>query len=162
MTRWTHALALTVALAAPVAAQPMGPPDGGPGGRPFGPPRFMSRIFPPSLVMRNQEELKLTDAQREIIKTAMVEAERELVDLRWTLAAESEKLDRLLDRDRIDEAEALAQMDRVLAAEDRMKRRHLALLIRIRNALTPEQRAQLQVLRSSEPLPPGPPGPPPD
>jgi Spy/CpxP family protein refolding chaperone len=159
MTRWTRAFALTVALAAPVAAQPMGPPDGGPGGgRGFGPPRFLARLFPPSLVMRSQEQLKLTDAQRDAIKTAMVETERELVEVRWTLEAESEKLDQVLQREQVDEAAALAQMDRVLAAEDGMKRRHLALLVRIRNLLTPDQRAQLKTLQASEPPRPGPPG----
>ena len=109
MTPAMRACALTLALVAAAAAQPMGPPDGGPGGgRPFAPPRFLSRLFPPSLVMRNQDALKLTDAQRDAIKAAMVETERELVDVRWTLESASEKLDRLLQGEQVDEAQALA------------------------------------------------------
>ena len=160
MTIAPRALVLVALLALPAAAQPMGHPDGGPG-RPQ-PPRFMAQLFPPSLVMQSQAELALSDAQRERIKSAMVDAERDLTDDRWTLEAESEKLATLLGKQDGDQAAALAQMDRVLAAETRLKKRHFALLLAIRDALTPAQRAKLTAARTREPHAPfgPPPGPP--
>lgn len=149
----TAVLALAL-CAAPSAAQPMGP--GGPPGR-HGPPAFLKRLYPPGLVMRNQDEITLTDAQRDAIKQAMADTERQLLDVRWSMEAEGEKLERLLDADPVDETAALAQVDRVMAAESQMKRRHLALLIRIKNLLTPEQRDRLRTLRGRVPIP-GPPG----
>jgi RNA polymerase sigma-70 factor (ECF subfamily) len=60
---------------------------------------------------------------------------------------ESEKLADLLKGDTVDEKAALAQSERVLAAEQEIKQVHLALLIRIKNQLTPAQQKQLRELR---------------
>jgi Spy/CpxP family protein refolding chaperone len=157
MTRLVPALAVVAfALAAvpPALAQP-----GRHGGGRGGPPPFVDRMYPPGLVMRHQDEIGLTAAQRDGIKKAMADTEHQLVDLRWTLEAEMEKLTKLLDADTVDEQAALAQTDRVMEAEQRLKKAHLTLLIRIKNMLTPPQREKLQTLRTRDP---GPPGPPPD
>jgi len=57
----------------------------------------------------------------------------------------------LLDAPRIDESRALAQADRVMSLEHDVKKSHPALLIRIRNLLTDEQRAELAKMRKAEP-----------
>ena len=48
---------------------------------------------------------------------------------------------------RVDEKAALDQVARVLAIEAKVKQAHLRLLIRIKNALSPEQQQQLKQLR---------------
>jgi Spy/CpxP family protein refolding chaperone len=160
MTLPMRALALVALLALPAAAQPIGgpPPDGGPGRG--GPPRFMSQLYPPTMVMQSQDEIGLSDVQRDRIKAAMVDAERELTDDRWALEAETEKVSKLLEQPQVDQAAVLAQMDRVLAAESKLKKRHFALLLAIRDALTPAQRAKLDGMRRRDR--PGPPPMPPE
>jgi len=147
MTAARPLVALVALLAATTAlAQPMR--------RGRGAPRFVERMFPPRLVMRHQDAIALGAEQRDRIKQAMTETERSLVDLRWALEAELEKLAQLLDADAVDEAAALAQADRVMQAEQRLKKAHLTLLIRIKNVLTPAQREKLQALRGRDREPP--------
>ena len=60
----------------------------------------------------------------------------------------SQNLTELLDATPIDEARALSVIDQVHEAEAEIKRANLSALIRIKNALTQEQRDQLTELRS--------------
>jgi Spy/CpxP family protein refolding chaperone len=129
-------------------AQPaqQGPDD------PFG--RF---LFPPELVMQHQGEIGITDAQRATLTTAVQQAQSKIVETQFKLSAEGEKLARLLQGARgvrtlpptIDEGQALEQVDRILSLEREMKRAQMTLLIRIKNALTPDQQAKLMQLRQS-------------
>jgi len=125
-----------LALATPArAADP-------PGGDPIG-----SKLFPPELVMANQAELGLDDRQRETILKELERAQAQFPRLQWQLQAASQQLGKLLDATQVDEAKALAQASEVMKLETEIKRTHLTLLIRIRNALTEAQRAKLQALR---------------
>ena len=145
--RMTVAVCL-ILLAAPLrlAAQPMEPPmEGGPPG--MGGPSFLENVFPPGLIMRHQSDIGLTDAQREAITKHMEEAQKGLVTLQWDVERESEKLGKLLQAERVDEATALRQADQVMSAEERLKKAHLTLLIRIKNDLTPAQQQKLRELR---------------
>jgi len=158
MNAATIVLVLGLALA-PVWAQPEGPPPMGPPGGPgdLGPPRppvFLERLFPPSLVMQNQAAIGLTDDQRKAIIDGMADAEKQLLDVRWKLEAESEKLTKLVDADPLDERAALAQAGRVLELESQLKRTHLGLLLRIKNQLTAVQREKLRELRPARPRAP--------
>lgn len=128
-------------MAQPMGQPPMGEPPMG------GPPAFMENVFPPGLIMRHQTEIGLTDAQRETITKQMEDAQKSLVALQWDVERESEKLAKLLAVDHIDEATALRQADQVMSAEERLKKAHLALLIRVKNTLTPAQQEQLRKLR---------------
>jgi TonB-dependent SusC/RagA subfamily outer membrane receptor len=104
-------------------------------------------LFPPELVMANQQAIELTDSQRSAIQGAMREAQSRFVDLQFAVSGEMEKLGQLLGQTRVDEAAVLAQVDRVLAAEREIKRAQLGLMIRIKNQLTAEQQAELRALR---------------
>jgi len=145
--RMTVALCLILLAASlQVAAQPMEPPmEGGPPG--MGGPSFLENVFPPSLIMRHQSDIGLTDAQREAITKQMEDAQKTLVTLQWDVERESEKLGKLLAAERVDEAVALRQADQVMSAEERLKKAHLTLLIRFKNALTPAQQQKLRQLR---------------
>ncbi len=114
---------------------------------PLRPPSFLDQLFPPRLVMRHQAAIGLTDAQRKAITQAIGESQQRVVELRWTLDAESEAMAKLLEADPVDEAAVLAQSDKVVAIEDRIKREHLRLLVRIKNVLTPQQERRLRERR---------------
>ena len=139
-----------VLLAVPplVMAQPMGEPPMAGGPPPgMGGPSFLENVFPPSLIMRHQTDIGLTDAQRETITKHMEEAQKSLVALQWDVERESEKLGKLLEPAHVDEVAALRQADQVMSAEERLKKAHLTLLIGIKNALTPAQQEKLRQLR---------------
>ena len=128
----------------PMEAHHPGP--GGPGGPGMPEDPLVHHMYAPELVMQHQSELGLTDAQRASIQGAMKEAQGTVMDTQWKLSAETEKLGNLLHVDRIDEAQALAQVDRILTLERDMKRAQMTLMIRIKNALTPAQQQKLQQL----------------
>jgi Spy/CpxP family protein refolding chaperone len=107
-------------------------------------PAVMGRLFPPTLIMQRQHELALTDQQQEIIKAELREFQSQVVDVQWDLQSSQGALESLLAEDRIDADAAAGAIDRVLAAENALKKLHLTLLIRIRNVLDPEQITTLE------------------
>ena len=109
------------------------------------------RLFPPDLIMQHQAELGIDERQRDVLTKELAAFQSRIVDLQWKLSSAAEDLARLLDVPRVDEARALAQADKVMALERDVKKSHLALLIRVRNLLTDEQRAQLAKLRKPAP-----------
>ena len=48
----------------------------------------------------------------------------------------------------VDEQQAVAQLEKVLAVEREIKRGQVAFMIRLKNKLTPEQQAKLEDIRS--------------
>lgn len=150
-------LALLLGSATVARAQPPGPPPGVK--TPPAPPAFLQRLFVPELVMRYQTEIALTPEQREAITQAMVDTQKKLVDLQWQFEGASKKLTDMLSGAAIDEAVAVAEADRLLNLEQQMKKAHLGLLIRIKNALTASQQNRLTELRAREAQRPGPPPP---
>ena len=104
-------------------------------------------LFPPELVMQNQQKIGLKPDQRTAITQAIQELQNKVVELQWRMQEEGQRLAEILQRNTISENEALAQVDRVLAVERDVKRAHMAMLIRIKNTLTPEQQGMLKALR---------------
>ena len=104
-------------------------------------------LYPPDLVMQHQIELGLGDAERQALRQAVQQAQVKFTDLQWRLSAETERLDAILREPVLREAQVLEQVDRVLALERDLKRTKIALLVRIKNMLTPEQQAKLAGMR---------------
>lgn len=129
------AFAMTVQAQGPGAQIP-GQPD------PFG--RF---LFPPELVMQHQGQIGLTDGQRATLQSAIQDAQGTVLKMQFALAAEAEKLTKLLEAPRLAEADVLSQVDRILMIEREVKRAQVTLMVRIKNTLTEEQQAKLRQLR---------------
>ncbi len=108
---------------------------------------FARYLFPPELVMSNQQTINLADRQRSAIQDAMREAQGKFVDLQFKMSGEGEKLQRLIQGTSIDEARLLEQVDRVLSLERDIKHTQLTLMARIKNQLTEQQQTQLRELR---------------
>ena len=107
-------------------------------------PEFAKHLFPPEMVMQHQQNLRLTPEQRTSITQAIRDLQLKVVDLQWKMQDEAQKLTELVQGARVDEAQTLAQVDRVLGIEREIKRAHMALLVRIKNLLTPEQQDALR------------------
>jgi Spy/CpxP family protein refolding chaperone len=155
VSRITIALALLAAARAP-AQQPPGSPSGpggpgalgGPGGQPRQEDPFARFLFPPELVMQQQRAIGLKPEQRTAITRVIQEFQAKILDLQWQMQDETQRFAELLDKPVVDQAAALAQIDKVLAVERDVKRAHIGLLIAIKNNLTAEQQARLAQARS--------------
>jgi len=49
-------------------------------------------LFPPELIMQNQQALNLSEEQQVFFKSELREAQKRFVDLQWKLEDETEKL----------------------------------------------------------------------
>jgi Spy/CpxP family protein refolding chaperone len=126
------------------AQHPTPAPDGHP--QP-GPDPFGQNFFPPELVIQNQQAIGLSDEQKTYFRTEIRDAQVKFTDLQWKLQDEAEKMMSLVKQPRVDEQQALAQLERVLTVEREIKRAQVALLVHIKNKLTPEQQARLDDIR---------------
>jgi len=105
-------------------------------------------LFPPELVMQHQEEIGLTEAQKNVLKTESRKAALRFTELQWQLADAGEKLAGLVKQPRVDEQQAIAALDQILDVEREIKRLQISLVIRTKNTLTPEQQAKLQDIKN--------------
>ena len=101
-------------------------------------------MFPPELVMQNQQAVGLSDEQKNTLKTELRQAQVRFTEMQWALQDEMDKFLAILKRTKIDEKEATTQLDKVLSAEREIKRAQITLMIRIKNNLTPAQQAKLR------------------
>jgi Spy/CpxP family protein refolding chaperone len=108
---------------------------------------FGQSFFAPELVIQHQEAIGLSAEQKDSLKAEIRQAQLKFTELQWKLQDEMEKLVSLVKQPHVDEQQALAQLDKVLAAEREVKREQVTLLTRIKNKLTPEQQAKLAELR---------------
>jgi len=113
-----------------------------------GPDPFGQAFFPPELVMQHQEEIGLTADQKTYLKTEIRQAQLKFTETQWKLQDEMEKMVALVKQPRVDEQEALAQLEKVLTLEREIKRAQISLLVHIKNNLTPEQQSKLDDIRS--------------
>jgi hypothetical protein len=111
---------------------------------------FARYLFPPELVMANQQAINLTDRQRAAIQQAMKDAQGKFIDEQFKMSGEAEKLQHLLQGTSVDEAKVLDQVDRVLTIEREIKHVQLTLMMKIKNQLTAEQQGTLSALRGGQ------------
>src|ERR1700687_429116 len=104
-------------------------------------------FFAPELVIQHQEAIGLNEEQKTYLKTEIRQAQLKFTEWQWKLQDEMEKLVSLVKQPRVEEQEALSQLEKVLALEREIKRAQVTLLLRIKNKLTPEQQAKLTEIR---------------
>src|SRR5215472_7153037 len=104
-------------------------------------------FFAPELVIQHQEAIGLNAEQKDYFKAEIRQAQLKFTELQWKLQDEMEKLVALIKQPHVDEQQAIAQLERVLAAEREIKKEQVTLLVRIKNKLTAEQQSKLADLR---------------
>src|SRR6267378_8540248 len=78
-------------------------------------------FFAPELVIQHQEAIGLGAEQKEYLKTEIRQAQLKFTELQWKLQDEMEKLVALVKQPRVDEQQVLAQLEKLLAAEQQGK-----------------------------------------
>ncbi|MCC7539595.1 MAG: hypothetical protein IT379_25460 [Deltaproteobacteria bacterium] len=106
-------------------------------------------LYTAEAVMDHQSALALTPAQTSAIQQDLRASQAALLDLDWQLRGAEEQLRSTLAAEPIDEQRAARDAEAVARLEGSVKVAHLRLLVRIRNALTPTQRATLDALRGA-------------
>jgi hypothetical protein len=104
-------------------------------------------LYPPEALLGHAQELGLDDAQRQAIRSDVVAAQKQFLDAQLDMQGASEELQRLLQERPVNESKALAAADRVMSLERTIKRTHLALLIHLKNRLTPAQLAKMMEIQ---------------
>ena len=104
-------------------------------------------MFPPDMIMQHQRELGLTDEQKAFMRGEINKTSARFNDLQWQLQDAMEALHETMKGNQVNEQQALTQLDKVLDAEREIKKLHMALAIRIKNNLTPDQVQKLQGMR---------------
>ena len=132
-------LAALLAFVTPVTAQNPKPDDA-----------FAQALFDPQLVLRHAQAISLTAAQRRTILDELKATQTALAPLQANMTEPAFDLIELLGQTKVDEARVVAKMGQVLEIENEVKKKQAALLVRIKNALTPEQQARLRELRNAE------------
>ena len=94
-------------------------------------------LIPPELVMAHAQEIALTDAQSASIKSEVRKTQTKFIDLQWDMQEETSRMTQLLQQTPVDEAKVLERADKIMSLEREIKRAHLALLVRLKNLLTP-------------------------
>lgn len=135
---------LTVVLFATASIRAQQPPPAGP---PPDDDPIARQLFPPELIMAQAQKIRLDERQKVLIKSEVQRVQSKFFDLQWDTREASESMAQLLQQTPIDETKVLQQADKVMGLEREIKKLHLSMLIRIKNALTAEQIQQLKQLR---------------
>jgi Spy/CpxP family protein refolding chaperone len=128
------------------AQQPQPPhqPPPPPGPPPPPPDPIGHNLFPPEVVMQHRQAIGLSDEQKNAIKQELMKASAHFNEMQWQMQDEMETMDNLTKGSTVDEAQVLAQLDKILNLERDLKRTQLTLAIRIKNKLSAEQQTQLR------------------
>lgn len=105
---------------------------------------FAENFYTPEFIKQVHELIGVTEEQKATVGAQIHEIQESIQVIRGALARESATLAELAKADKVNEDKLLAQADKVMALESDVKRAQLQMLIKIKNALTPEQQAKLK------------------
>lgn len=134
---------------------------GGPGMGPPGPGRpgpgmddgggamqqmILKHLYPLEMVRRHADEIELTEEQMEKLRDVVTSVNAEVEQLKWDLAKSSRKLVKIIENGATKE-QVYAQMDVIFKFENKIKKKHLGLMIVVRDILTKQQRSKLDDIK---------------
>jgi hypothetical protein len=105
---------------------------------------FKGKLFPPNVILEHQAELSLSKAQFTAIRAAVVEVQAGVAEHEWDMREAYQALMLELDKAPIDEDRVIAHADVALLAENQVKKKQMAMLVRLKNLLTAEQVSYLE------------------
>lgn len=100
---------------------------------------FKGKLFPPNVILEHQTELGLSKAQFTAIRKAVVEVQAGVAEHEWDMREAYQALMLELDKAPIDEDRVIEHAEVALQAENQVKKKQMAMLVRLKNLLTAEQ-----------------------
>ena len=107
---------------------------------------FKGKLFPPNVILEHQTELELSKAQFTDIRAAVVAVQAGVAEHEWDMREAYQALMLELDKTPIDEARVLEHANMALLAENQVKKKQMAMLVRLKNLLTAEQIRYLETI----------------
>jgi hypothetical protein len=105
------------------------------------------KLFTPEAILRNQARLKLTDEQRQQIGVELKRVQAQAAESDWLIMSEGLEIQAMIEGHPIDAQAVLPRIERVLAAENAKKKLYVAMLINLKNLLSP---AQVAILKAED------------
>ena len=139
-------LLASVSLASAQSGTPRARSGRGPMGQGMMGGHFERDLFPPDIVLSNQIALGLSADQVTTIKKQVGDTHTRVLDIQVDLQRITEQLSGALAGPKVDEAPALSLASQAMDLEKQVKSQHLALMIRIKNLLTPEQQDKARAM----------------
>ena len=106
----------------------------------------MRHLYPVELVRRKGAEIGLSDAQRQKLKKLVLSRKSEIQSLEWDVSERAQSMERLLESGAARQ-KVMDTLDGLLKVERKIKRKHMALLLSVRDLLTADQRNKLDALK---------------
>ena len=100
---------------------------------------FKGKLFPPNVILENRDQLNLSKEQFTAIRAAVVEVQAGVAEHEWDMQEAYQALMLELDKAPVDEDEVLKYAGDALLAENQVKKKQMAMLVRLKNLLTAEQ-----------------------
>lgn len=111
---------------------------------------FKGKLFAPNIILEQQAELHLTKQQFTEIRAAVVEVQSGVAEHEWDMREAYQALMQELDKVPVDEVEVLKHANKALLAENQVKKKQMAMLVRLKNLLNAEQIAYLEALAAQK------------
>jgi len=105
----------------------------------------------PEAVLQRAADIELSSAQRSQLESVVTAQQSALTQANEQVRQESNVLAQLLGREKPDEASVATQFEKVLNAENEVKRLRLKMSLHARSILTTEQRHKLETLQRNAP-----------
>lgn len=100
---------------------------------------FKGKLFAPNVILENRDELQLNKEQFTAIRAAVVEVQAGVAEHEWDMQEAYQALMLELDKSPIDEKRVLQHASTALLAENQVKKKQMAMLVRLKNLLTAKQ-----------------------
>jgi hypothetical protein len=107
---------------------------------------FKGKLFAPNIILENRDALQLSKEQFTAIRAAVVEVQAGVAEHEWDMQEAYQALMLELDRAPIDEDKVLEYAGTALLAENQVKKKQMAMLVRLKNLLTAEQIDHLEAV----------------
>ena len=105
---------------------------------------FKGKLFAPNIILEHREALELSKDQFTAIRAAVVEVQAGVAEHEWDMQEAYQALMTELDHAPIDEDRVLQHANKALLAENQVKKKQMAMLVRLKNLLTAEQVSYLE------------------
>ena len=105
---------------------------------------FKGKLFAPNVILENRDDLQLSKEQFTAIRAAVVEVQAGVAEHEWDMQEAYQALMLELDKSPVNESKVLAYASDALLAENQVKKKQMAMLVRLKNLLTAEQISYLE------------------
>lgn len=107
---------------------------------------LMRYLYPIGLIRHYSSDLELTEEQTAKLRKVVTDVNHEVENLKWDVEKEAQKLTDLV-KNEASKDEIYAQMDVIFKYENKIKKKHVGLMVVARDILTKKQRKMLDKVK---------------